>query len=38
MSLNPNLNEHMDLIQYGAVDIIPEDDLAKNIENSIKKK
>ena len=37
MSLNPNLNEHMDLIRYGAIDIIPEDDLAKNIEDAIKR-
>ena len=35
MNLNPNLNEHMDLIRHGSVDIIPEDDLAKVIEKSI---
>lgn len=32
----PSLNEQMDLIRYGAVEIIPEEELAKKIEKSIK--
>lgn len=32
----PSLNEQMDLIKRGTVEIIPEDELAKKIENSIK--
>jgi tyrosyl-tRNA synthetase len=33
----PSLNEQMDLIRSGAVEIIPEDELVKKIEFSIKK-
>ncbi len=32
----PSVNEQMDLIKYGAVEIIPEDELVKKIERSIK--
>jgi tyrosyl-tRNA synthetase len=32
----PSLNEHMDLIKRGVVEIIPEDELVKKIEKSIK--
>ena len=32
----PSVNEQMDLIKYGAVEIIPEDELVKKIEHSIK--
>lgn len=32
----PSVNEQMDLIKYGAVEIIPEDELVKKIEQSIK--
>jgi len=32
----PGLNEQMDLIKRGVVEIIPEDDLVRKIENSIK--
>ena len=32
----PSLNEQMDLIRRGAVEIIPEDELAKKLERSIK--
>ncbi len=32
----PSLNEQMDLIKRGTVEIIPEDELVKKIENSIK--
>lgn len=32
----PSINEQMDLIRRGAVEIIPEDELVKKIENSIK--
>ncbi len=32
----PPLNEQMDIIKRGAVEIIPEDDLVRKIENSIK--
>ncbi len=32
----PSLNEQMDLIKRGAVEIIPEDELVKKIEKSIK--
>ncbi|MCS7054344.1 MAG: tyrosine--tRNA ligase [Ignavibacterium sp.] len=32
----PSLNEQMDLIRRGAVEIIPEEELVKKIENSIK--
>ncbi len=34
----PTLNEQMDLIRAGAVEIIPEDELVKKIEDSIKNK
>jgi tyrosyl-tRNA synthetase len=33
----PALNEQMDIIHRGAVDLLPEDELVKKIENSIKK-
>ena len=33
----PPLNEQMDVIRRGTVDLIPEDELVKKIENSIKK-
>jgi tyrosyl-tRNA synthetase len=32
----PTLNEQMDIIRRGAVEIIPEDELVKKIERSIK--
>jgi len=32
----PSVNEQMDLIKYGTVEIIPEDELVKKIEQSIK--
>ena len=32
----PSLNEQMDLIRRGAVEIIPEDELAKKLERSLK--
>ena len=32
----PSVNEQMDLIKRGAVEIIPEVELVKKIENSIK--
>jgi tyrosyl-tRNA synthetase len=32
----PSVNEQIDLIKYGAVEIIPEDELVKKIERSIK--
>ncbi len=32
----PSVNEQMDLIRYGAVEIIPEDELVKKIEKCIK--
>lgn len=32
----PSVNEQMDLIRYGAVEIIPEDELVKKLEKSIK--
>lgn len=32
----PSVNEQMDLIRYGAVEIIPEDELVKKVEKSIK--
>lgn len=32
----PSVNEQMDLIKRGAIEIIPEEELAKKIENSIK--
>lgn len=32
----PSVNEQMDLIRYGAVEIIPEEELVKKIEKSIK--
>ncbi len=34
----PTVNEQMDLIRAGAVEIIPEDELVQKIENSIKSK
>ncbi|MBI5323762.1 MAG: tyrosine--tRNA ligase [Ignavibacteriae bacterium] len=37
MQMFPTLNEQMDLIRSGAVEIIPEDELVKKIEISIKK-
>ena len=33
----PSLNEQMDLIRSGAIDLLPEEELVKKIENSIKK-
>lgn len=33
----PSVNEQMDLIKQGVVDLLPEDELVKKIENSIKK-
>ena len=33
----PSVNEQMDLIRQGVVDLLPEDELVKKIENSIKK-
>lgn len=33
----PTLNEQMDVIKRGTVDLLPEDELVKKIENSIKK-
>ncbi|MGE5438422.1 MAG: tyrosine--tRNA ligase, partial [Bacteroidota bacterium] len=33
----PPINEQMDLIRRGATEIIPEDELVKKLENSIKK-
>lgn len=33
----PSVNEQMDLIRFGAVEIIPEEELVRKIENSIKK-
>jgi len=34
----PTLNEQMDVIRRGTVDLLPEDELVKKIENSIKNK
>lgn len=34
----PTLNEQMDIIKSSAIDVLPEEELAKKIENSIKKK
>ena len=34
----PPLNEQMDIIRRGAVDLLPEDELVKKIENSLRKK
>ena len=31
------LNEQMDIIRRGTVDLLPEDELVKKLENSIKK-
>ncbi len=35
MMINPSINEQMDLIKEGVVDIIPEEQLQKIVENSI---
>ena len=37
MKKNPTLNEQMDLIRTGVEEIIPEEELVKKIEKSIKK-
>ena len=34
----PTLNEQMDVIKRGTVDLLPEEELVKKIEDSIKKK
>ena len=34
----PSVNEQMDIIKSSAVDVLPEDELVRKLENSIKNK